>query len=184
MCACMPSHFSHVQISAASMDCSPPGSSVRGILQARILEWVAVPSFRGFLTQGSNPHLLHCWWILLPAEPPEKRLSPTPSCKLHEGIGGFEISCRLINSSWACGQTSDCWEGTWQCPEWEKNLLMANIFTGLYNSAHDLRVIFIANVYLDLCNKRWGNWSENLYNLKSHSLWVTELHFFSVVKYA
>ena len=26
------------------MDCSPPGSSVRGILQARILEWVAMPS--------------------------------------------------------------------------------------------------------------------------------------------
>ena len=26
------------------MDCSPPGSSVHGILQARILEWVAMPS--------------------------------------------------------------------------------------------------------------------------------------------
>ena len=26
------------------MDCNPPGSSVRGILQARILEWVAIPS--------------------------------------------------------------------------------------------------------------------------------------------
>ena len=26
------------------VDCSPPGSSVHGILQARILEWVAVPS--------------------------------------------------------------------------------------------------------------------------------------------
>ena len=31
------------------MDCSPPGSSVHGILQARILEWVAIP-----LTQGSQ----------------------------------------------------------------------------------------------------------------------------------
>ena len=30
-----------------AVDCSPPGSSVRGILQARILEWVAVPSSRG-----------------------------------------------------------------------------------------------------------------------------------------
>ena len=29
------------------IDCSPPGSSVHGILLARILEWVAVPSFRG-----------------------------------------------------------------------------------------------------------------------------------------
>ena len=29
------------------VDCSPPGSSVHGILQARILEWVAMPSSRG-----------------------------------------------------------------------------------------------------------------------------------------
>ena len=29
------------------MDCSPPGSSVHGISQARILEWVVMPSSRG-----------------------------------------------------------------------------------------------------------------------------------------
>ena len=28
-------------------DCSPPGSSVHGILQARILEWVTIPFSRG-----------------------------------------------------------------------------------------------------------------------------------------
>ena len=28
------------------MDCSPPGSSIHEILQARILEWVAMPSSR------------------------------------------------------------------------------------------------------------------------------------------
>ena len=28
-------------------DCSPPGSSVHGILQARVLEWVAFPFYRG-----------------------------------------------------------------------------------------------------------------------------------------
>ena len=47
------------------MDCSPSGSSVHGILQARILEWVAISSSRGmFPTQGSNQHLLHCRQIL------------------------------------------------------------------------------------------------------------------------
>ena len=30
-----------------SMDCSPPGSSVHGILQARVLEWIAIPFSRG-----------------------------------------------------------------------------------------------------------------------------------------
>ena len=47
------------------MDSSPPGSSVHGILQARILEWVAISFPRGiFTTQGSNPGLLHCKQIL------------------------------------------------------------------------------------------------------------------------
>ena len=46
------------------MDCSPPDSSVRGTLQARILEWVAVPSSRrmelrvttGTRSTSSSPH--------------------------------------------------------------------------------------------------------------------------------
>ena len=43
------------------MDCSPPGSSVQGILQARILKWVASSLLQGiFPTQGSNASLLHC----------------------------------------------------------------------------------------------------------------------------
>ena len=29
------------------VDCSPPGSSIHGILQARILEWVAISFSRG-----------------------------------------------------------------------------------------------------------------------------------------
>ena len=47
------------------MNCSPPGSSVDGILQARILEWVRHSLLQGiFLVQGSNPGLLHCKQIL------------------------------------------------------------------------------------------------------------------------
>ena len=42
-----------------------PLNTVHGILQARILEWVAFPFSRGiFPTQGSNSGLLHCRWIL------------------------------------------------------------------------------------------------------------------------
>ena len=37
------------------MDCSPPGSSVHGILQARILEWVAVPFSRDLPNPGIEP---------------------------------------------------------------------------------------------------------------------------------
>ena len=48
-----------------SMDYSLPGSSVLGVLQARIVEWVAISFLQGiFLTQGSNLGLLHCKQIL------------------------------------------------------------------------------------------------------------------------
>ena len=43
---CLLSCFGCVWLCDAT-DCSPPGSSVHGILQARILEWVAFPFFRG-----------------------------------------------------------------------------------------------------------------------------------------
>ena len=37
------------------MDCNPPGSSVHGILQARILEWVAIPSPGYLPNSGTEP---------------------------------------------------------------------------------------------------------------------------------
>ena len=42
----MLSPFSHVPLFAASWTITLPDSSVHGNLQARILEWVAVPSSR------------------------------------------------------------------------------------------------------------------------------------------
>ena len=37
------------------MDCSPPGSSVHGILQARILEWIAISFSGGLSKPGIKP---------------------------------------------------------------------------------------------------------------------------------
>ena len=58
------------------MDCSPPGSSVHGILHARVLEWVAMPSSKGILpTRRLNLHLFHLlrWQAgSLPIAPPGK----------------------------------------------------------------------------------------------------------------
>ena len=48
-----------------SMDYSPPGFSVHGILQAAILEWVAMSSSRGSSpAPGVDPSLLHYRWVL------------------------------------------------------------------------------------------------------------------------
>ena len=47
VCVCVLSHFSRIWL-LNSMNFNPSGSSVHGILQAWILEWVAISSCRGF----------------------------------------------------------------------------------------------------------------------------------------
>ena len=71
-------------------DCSPPGSSVHGILQARILEWIAGPTSRG----SSRPRdwicvsyiYLHRQMCSLSLAPPGK---PDLATKQHEIASGF-----------------------------------------------------------------------------------------------
>ena len=60
------------------MDCNPPGSSVLGILQARILEWVAMPSFRGSSQSRDRTHgscISYTAGRFFTAKPPEKPLT-------------------------------------------------------------------------------------------------------------
>ena len=57
------------------MDCSPPGSSALGILQARILEWVALPSSRGPFRLRDGTHISRVSGIgrwFFTTMPPEK----------------------------------------------------------------------------------------------------------------
>ena len=60
-------------------DCSPPGSSVHGVVQARILEWVAM-LFPGDLPnpgiEPASPESPALQVDLLPTEPPGK---PAPA---------------------------------------------------------------------------------------------------------
>ena len=53
VCVCVRAEsLSRVPTLCDPMDYSPPGSSVHGILQARILEWVAMPSSRDLPDPG------------------------------------------------------------------------------------------------------------------------------------
>ena len=61
-------------------DRSPPGSSVRGILQARILDWVAMPSSGIFPIRALNSYLPASPALQvnsLPSEPPGKPHEPS-----------------------------------------------------------------------------------------------------------
>ena len=72
MCACWVTSVG--SDSATVMDCSLPGSSVHGILQARILEWGTMPSFKW---SWSNPF----WAGSLPLAPLRKPIYLSLSLK-------------------------------------------------------------------------------------------------------
>ena len=59
------------------MDCSPPGSSVHGILWVVILQWVAIPFSRDLPDPGSEPSAPALQADSSPSEPPGK-----PGCEV------------------------------------------------------------------------------------------------------
>ena len=94
------------------MDCSPPGSSVHGILQSRILEWVAMPSSKGSswprvrtrLTQVPciGRRVLYCWatrkpplaWVAIPFSRDflDSEIEPISLCLLHWYTGSLPLA--------------------------------------------------------------------------------------------
>ena len=79
--------------------CDPMTYTVHGILQARILEWVAFPFSRGFFTNhGSNLGLPHCRWILY-------QLSHKGSPRIMEWVA-YTFSSR---SSWPRNRRAISW---------------------------------------------------------------------------
>ena len=54
------------------IDCGPPGSSIHGILQARILVWVAIPSPGDHPNPGIKPRSRALQADSLSSEPPGK----------------------------------------------------------------------------------------------------------------
>ena len=88
------------------MDCSPPGSSVHEILQARILEGVAIPFSRGssWPIHGLNQCLLRCSQSLYCLSHQVRELQCRKSPLLHKKL---YLSCGIA-SSWVSqkGQNS------------------------------------------------------------------------------
>ena len=91
------------------MDCSPPGSSVHGILQARTLEWVAI----SFSNSGIMEDLFSqkaSRWPLTPMSAPEDhegraagsgsgplpRVSTSPTCPHAKGLVSLSLTLRSV----------------------------------------------------------------------------------------
>ena len=104
------------------MDWSPPGSSVHGILQARILEWVAVPASRG------------------PSQAKDQTGVPYVSCTGRRGLyhcchlgspRGQMGGCQMGRERWA-GREGEISEGGWK----DTHLQLADRWVKGYNRRH------------------------------------------------
>ena len=69
------------------VDRNPPSSSVHGILQARILEWVTIPSSRGSSWPGMEAGSPTLRADSLPSEPPGKPNMATLNNKWNHKFG-------------------------------------------------------------------------------------------------
>ena len=80
-CCCLV--LRHVWLPYDPMDCSPPGSSVHGILQARILQWVAISFSSGFSQPRDWTHVSCIGRWVFTTEPQGEPLS------VFIGMGNF-----------------------------------------------------------------------------------------------
>ena len=77
------------------MVCSPPGCSVHGILQARILEWVAIPFSGDLPDPWIKPRSCALQVDSLPSELPEK---PTGEDRSMRAVLGKVLPVRPVNA--------------------------------------------------------------------------------------
>ena len=86
------------------MDYSPPGSSVHGILRTRILEGVAISSFRDLPNPGIEPTSPALAGGFLTTEPPGKFSSVAQSCLTlcdpkNRSMPGLPVHRQLLEST-------------------------------------------------------------------------------------
>ena len=94
------------------MDCNSPGFSVHGILQARILQWVIMPSSRGSSPPRDPTHvscrrILYCWATrkvpTRPHCPAIVGMAPNETQRWTEEPGGPQsVGLQRVGHDWAC----------------------------------------------------------------------------------
>ena len=95
LCVCVCVHTQSLQLCPTlcnPMDCSPSGSSDHGTLQARTLEWVAVPSSRGSSRPRDSTRVSYFLAGSLPLAPSRKPCCAY-QCLILSGFADFATNC-------------------------------------------------------------------------------------------
>ena len=102
------------------IDCSPPSSFVRGVLQARILEWVAMPFSRGSSWLRDRTRVSCIAGRFFTADPPGKPKDFIPHVRWWAPVPFYlQGSCPRILKGCRWRDPCSCWvwgPGFWKCP--------------------------------------------------------------------
>ena len=104
MTACVCMHAKLLQLCLTlcdPTDGSPPGSSVHGILKARILEWAAISFSRGS-SQARNGTQVSCIGrrIVFTTEPPGKPLGALSPKSYRKRVLGLQFYIQTVSFKW------------------------------------------------------------------------------------
>ena len=114
-----------------TIDCSPPSSSVHGILQARILEWVAMPSSRGSSPSREWTQASCIADGFFTIEPPGKSSKMVYNYKINLSDGSFSFfSFHFSCLSYLDGR-----------PLQVLQIITVNLYSGLTGNIWDLRAV-------------------------------------------
>ena len=147
------------------MDCSLPGSSIHGIFQARVLEWVAISFSRG----SSRPRdrsrvslVAGQWFTALLSEPPGK-----VACELSAIVWHFEhclalpffrvgMKTNLFQSYGHCWVFQICWH--MECSTFTaSSLRILNSSAGIPSHLLALFVVMLPKAHLTSCFRMSGS---------------------------
>ena len=120
------------------MDCRLPGFSVHGILQARILEWVAISSSRGFSWPKDRTWVSCIAGRFLPSEPPGK-----PTWRLGPNVN-YELEVILM-----------CQHGFINCNKWTTllgMLIMGRLMLVWRQKAYGKSLYFLILLWTQICS--------------------------------
>ena len=179
------------------VDCSLPGSSIHGILQARILEWVAIPFSRGSSQLRDRTHVscfLHWQVGSLPLAPPGKPQlcthCPAIGSSKHTllGSGNFRTFAHAAPTAGKTFHMTLPIVGSWSLRVWvgchilrEAFLHHRHPFKGVLGPSHSLSFysvllsFWLCCVFIDLCRLSLVATSRGYSSLwcSGFSLWST-----------
>ena len=121
------------------MDCSPPGSSVHGMLQARILEWEVIPFSKGSSRPGIGTTCISRWVLYQ-----------------HHHLGSPCLTSEKVKVAHLCPALCDPMDCPWNSPGQNTGVGNLSLFQGIFpTQGSNPGLLHCRQILYQLSHKTW-----------------------------